>query len=67
MRLIGTWIVIRGTQELREMEKNIDKANVELWNSKGLNVLSPRDVALQYVSVSFGGPRSRKVIPRYTD
>jgi len=45
--------VIRGTQELREMEKNIDKANVELWNSKGLNVLSPRDVALQYVSVSF--------------
>jgi len=53
VRLIGTWIVIRGTQELREMEKSIDKANVELWNSKGLNVLSPRDVALQYVSVSF--------------
>jgi hypothetical protein len=36
------------------MEKSIDKANVELWNSKGLNVLSPRDVALQYVSLALG-------------
>lgn len=38
-------------QELRNIEKIIDKANTELWNSKGLNILSPRGVALQYVSV----------------
>ena len=32
------------------MEKSIESANVELWNSRGLNVLSPREVGLQYVS-----------------
>lgn len=44
------WYTPRFERELRNIEKIIEQANTELWNAKGLNVLSPRDVALQYVS-----------------
>jgi hypothetical protein len=44
------WYTPRFEREMRNIEKIIEQANAELWNAKGLNVLSPRDVALQYVS-----------------
>lgn len=44
------WYTPRFEREMRNIEKIIEQANTELWNAKGLNVLSPRDVALQYVS-----------------
>lgn len=40
------------TQELRKVESVLEKANEELWNQRGLNLLSPRKVALQYVRSS---------------
>jgi hypothetical protein len=44
------WYTPRFEREMRNIEKIIEQANTELWSSKGLSVLSPRDVALQYVS-----------------
>lgn len=37
-------------QELRKVEKTLEVANRDLWNDRGLSLLSPRTVALQYVS-----------------
>lgn len=38
-------------QNLRQVEELIREANKTTFNPVGLNVLSPRPVALQYVSV----------------
>lgn len=38
------------SQELRKLEASIEKMNKETFNAVGLNVLSPRDVGLQFVS-----------------
>lgn len=41
-------------QELRNVEDGIQRANERLFNPAGLNVLTPRDVALQFVRVNSG-------------
>jgi hypothetical protein len=41
-------------QELRNVEDEIQRANERLFNPAGLNVLTPRDVALQFVRVNSG-------------
>jgi hypothetical protein len=38
------------SQELHKLEASIEKMNKETFNAVGLNVLSPRDVGLQFVS-----------------
>jgi predicted N-acetyltransferase YhbS len=40
-----------GVQELRKAEEVIRHANEQTFNPVGLNILSPRSVGLQYVSV----------------
>jgi hypothetical protein len=37
-------------QQVRTIEKIIDEANNDTWNERGLNILSPRKVAFQFVS-----------------
>ncbi|WVR08295.1 hypothetical protein IAU60_005344 [Kwoniella sp. DSM 27419] len=38
-------------RELRRAERHIDESNQQLFNAHGLNVLSPRDVALQFLEI----------------
>ncbi|KAK8849445.1 hypothetical protein IAR55_004778 [Kwoniella newhampshirensis] len=40
-------------RELRRAEQVIRQANQDLFNANGLNVLSPRDVALQFLEVEY--------------
>nr|XP_031859061.1 uncharacterized protein CI109_005567 [Kwoniella shandongensis]KAA5526133.1 hypothetical protein CI109_005567 [Kwoniella shandongensis] len=40
-------------RELRRAEEIIDRANKEVFNQQGLNVLSPRDVALQFLEIEY--------------
>lgn len=47
------WKTSHFEKKLREVEKMIGDANKEMFNKAGLNVLSPRDVALQFVSLLF--------------
>lgn len=47
------WKTSHFEKKLREVEKMIGDANKEMFNKAGLNVLSPRDVALQFVSLVF--------------
>lgn len=47
------WKTSHFEKKLREVEKIIGDANKEMFNKAGLNVLSPRDVALQFVSLLF--------------
>jgi hypothetical protein len=45
------WRTSHFERHLQLAEKEIRLANESLFNPAGLNVLSPRDVALQYVSL----------------
>jgi hypothetical protein len=40
-------------QQVRTIEKIIDEANNDTWNERGLNILSPRKVAFQFVGLTF--------------
>lgn len=44
------WKTSHFEKKLKEVEGLIEDANRETFNKVGLNVLSPRDVALQFVS-----------------
>lgn len=44
------WKTSHFEKKLNEVEGLIEDANRETFNKVGLNVLSPRDVALQFVS-----------------
>lgn len=44
------WKTSHFEKKLKEVERLIEDANRETFNKVGLNVLSPRDVALQFVS-----------------
>lgn len=47
------WKTSHFEKKLKEVEGVIEDANKKMFNKVGLNVLSPRDVALQFVSYSF--------------
>lgn len=47
------WKTSHFEKKLKEVEGVIEDANKKMFNKVGLNVLSPRDVALQFVSCSF--------------
>lgn len=51
MEPLGALGVDEPQQQIREVERVIEQANKTTWNAKGLNILSPRDVAFQFVSV----------------
>jgi hypothetical protein len=49
-------MLISCPQELQNAEALIARTNREVFNPKGLNALSPRDVALQFVSRPAANP-----------